>query len=369
MRTLRNILCLLLSLLLATSMLVACSPSQPNDNTETPSPDGTASDTQGLQFKLINGTYTVTGYTGTISDLTVPAQHQGVSVTAIGGTAFKDSQALVSVSLPATIETIGQQAFYSCTALESISLPDGLVSIGDNAFDGCTKLSDVTLPDTLTSIGKFAFAFTGLVSITIPESVAEIGIGVFSACKRLDTILVDSDNTTYHANENCLIHTEEKRLLAVSTECIIPVDADVTAIGDNVFAYRDQLTSVIIPDQITQIGRNAFMGCTNITTLTIPDSVVEIGEGAFSFCHSLISLEIPHSVTEIKDSTFSYCSSLFEVILHNTMTGIGAQAFSDCKALASIVFLGTEGEWDQISLGDAWDENTGAYDLDFRPEA
>jgi hypothetical protein len=197
----------------------------------------------------------------------------------------------------------------------------------------------------------------------------EIGIGAFSACKKLNTILVDSDNPTYHASENCLIHTEDKLLLAVSTDCIIPVDADVTAIGDNVFAYRDQLTSVIIPDQIMQIGRNAFMGCTNITTITIPDSVVEIGEGAFSFCHTLVRVEIPDSVTEIKDSTFSYCSSLTEIILHNTMTVIGAQSFSNCKALASIVFLGTEGEWAQIFLGDAWDEHTGAYTLDFRPEA
>ena len=113
MRTLRNILCLLLSLLLATSVLVACSPSQPDDKTEPPSPDSTTSNAQGLQFKLQGDTYTITGYQGTVDVLTIPSKHQGVSVTAIGDAAFKDCQTLVEVSLPDTIETIGNQAFYS----------------------------------------------------------------------------------------------------------------------------------------------------------------------------------------------------------------------------------------------------------------
>ncbi len=57
----------------------------------------------------------------------------------------------------------------------------------------------------------------------------------------------------------------------------------VTSIDDYAFSYRENLTSITIPDSITCIGYEAFYDCENLTSVTIPKNVTEIGDYAFGF--------------------------------------------------------------------------------------
>jgi hypothetical protein len=372
MKTTWRFFSLLLSLLLIGGALVACSPTadskDPSDSTDTGTPSGdTTSYTNGLKFKLNsdNTAYDVVGYVGTSGKVTVPSQYQGKPVTAIADSAFKENSLIYILTLPDTIVSIGDSAFYCCRNLESITLECGLADIGDSAFEGCTRLTEIALPETLMTIGDFAFSASGLKSVYIPANVFEIGRGAFSACEKLSTIRVSQSNVCYHVEENALIRTEEKLLIAVSTDYIIPVGGSVTEIGDNVFAYCYQLTEILIPDEVTKIGNNAFYGCENLARIVIPDGVTEIGSDAFAFCHFLQQIEIPQSVTMIGEKAFRSCKSLLEITLHAGITDIGDGAFRNCERLVRFVFVGTEQEWEQISFGDAWDENTGEYTIDF----
>ena len=50
----------------------------------------------------------------------------------------------------------------------------------------------------------------------------------------------------------------------------IIVDDGVTGIGNNAFAYFDNLTSITLPNSgLTSIGNKAFTGCSSLTSITL----------------------------------------------------------------------------------------------------
>ena len=91
--------------------------------------------------------------------------------------AFSECTNIKSVILPNTLTVIGKQALGN-TSLVSISIPASVESIEDMAFYGCNSLKNVTFEkgSQLKTIGTFAFAScTSLISIEIPASVKTIG--------------------------------------------------------------------------------------------------------------------------------------------------------------------------------------------------
>jgi uncharacterized repeat protein (TIGR02543 family) len=199
-------------------------------------------------------------------------------------------------------------AFYYCRGLTSVTIPDSVTSIGDSAFYGCSGLTSFTIPDSVTSIGEGAFpGCSGLTTITIPDSV--------------------------------------------------------TSIGERAFMRCTGLTSVTIPDSVTSIGDSAFSGCSGLTSITISDSVTSIGEGAFSGCSGLTSITIPSSVTSIGEDAFYNCSGLTSITIPSSVTSIGDSAFRGCSGLTSINYQGKNKQWNAISKGYLWNDNTGTYTI------
>lgn len=119
---------------------------------------------------------TITGYKGRGS-VTIPAEINGIPVTAIGEFAFAVKN-ITSVTLPNTITSIGQYAFYE-SALTSIIIPDGVKIIRNNSFSN-NKLENVIIPYGVTSINNLAFNNNKLTSIIIPDSVERIGHDAFT---------------------------------------------------------------------------------------------------------------------------------------------------------------------------------------------
>ncbi len=103
-------------------------------------PEGEALTDDGLRYKVNeNDTITITGYSGTGGDITIPST-------------IEDKR----------VSTIAYSAFSNNLSITGVTVEEGLGAIEHNAFYGCKNLVELLLPDTITSIGSAAFANCGL---------------------------------------------------------------------------------------------------------------------------------------------------------------------------------------------------------------
>ena len=346
--------------------------------------------TEGLVFTLSDdGTcYSVTDYTGTATEVYIPAVYNGLSVTSIGVAAFMNC-GLTSITIPDSVTGIGNSAFYNCDSLKGVYITDlkawCIINFGGpysnplhharNLYLNGQLVTELVIPDCVTSIGNYAFwNCTSLTSITIPDSVTSIGDEAFYWCVSLTSVTIGNGVTSigYLAFYNCYSLTS------------VTIGNGVTSIGDRAFEDCSSLTSIIIPNSVSSIGWYAFRSCDRLTSITIQESVTSIGDGAFSStayyydesnwvndvlyignhlieaqdtlsgaysvkngtktiadeafhdCVSLTSVTIGKGVTSIGDSAFAYCSSLTSITIGNDVTSIGNRAFEDCSSLTSI---------------------------------
>ena len=262
-----------------------------------------------FEYKVVNGSATITDYDGYASTLVIPATLGGKPVTSIGWNAFEGCTRLTAVTIPDSVTSIGYAAFYHCTRLTTITIPDSVTSIDYRAFAGCTSLTTITIPDSVTSIGHAAFiGCTRLTTITIPDSVTSIGDSAFEGCTSLTTVKTNAacafeydwgSGVRVGLPEGDFMYRIVRGKVTIqgytgsASEVSIPatlVGKPVTAIGDGAFSGCSRLTSVTIPNSVTSIGKDAFSGCSRLTSVTIPDSVTSIGKDAFSGCSRLTTV-------------------------------------------------------------------------------
>ena len=67
----------------------------------------------------------------------------------------------------------------------------------------------------------------------------------------------------------------------------VVIPEGVTSIGDEVFCWCMNPTSVVIPAGVTSIGDKTFWNCRDLTSAVIPGSVTHIGKYAFRNCRFL----------------------------------------------------------------------------------
>ena len=231
-------------------------------------------------------------------------------ITRIKQYAFYGCTGLTSVTIPNSVTTIGENAFRGCSGLTSVTIPNSVTAIGESAFNRCTELTSVTIPNSVTTIGRSAFYdCTGLASVTIPNSVTSIGNNAFNSCSGL---------TAVHISD-------------LSAWCKIDFAGSISNplyYAKKLYLNGEEVTNLVIPNDITRIKQYAFFGCTGLTSVTIPNSVTTIGNDAFGYCSGLTSVEIGNSVTSIGNYAFYDC------------TGLTAVHISDLSAWCNIDFSG-----------------------------
>ena len=280
-------------------------------------------------------TGTVTDCDSSVTKANIPHTIKGVTVTSIGGSAFRYCTSLTSVTIPDSVTSIGGWAFTDCASLTSVTIPDGVTSIGEYTFSWCTSLTSATIPDSVTSIGEFAFHnCKSLTSMTIPRSVVSIGYDAFGWCESLTSVTI--------------------------------LDG-VRSIGNSAFTDCKSLTSVTIPNSVTSIGRGAFSSCASLTGIWVAEGnshyvsdasgvLFDKDKTTLVQCPGAFAVyTIPGSVTSIGDDAFSGCASLTSVTIPDSVTSIGNYAFSCCGSLTDVYFTGTETAWNCITIGTAND--------------
>ena len=313
----------------------------------------------GFTYELLDdNTYSVTGYQGPYTDITIPDSYLGSPVTSISNYAFQFST-ITSIGIPSSIVNIAINAFYQTQDLTSITvseenehylsengilfnneksklvwypasrvgtdylIPDGVEVIGFRAFHNSVNLVNVTIPDSVIEIQSAAFnGAQKLSSVTLSEYVVSLGDCVFQNAIQLKSIHVDENNNIYSSQDGVLFDKDMTVLIEYPA-------------GKLDLTYR-------IPDGVVYVASYSFSSAANLTSLTIPNGVLEIGYGAFQSCVSLsnVIFEPGSQLKEISDSAFIY-SGLIDVVLPEGIITIGPSAFGSNFYLRSIYIPST----------------------------
>ena len=310
---------------------------EPVATTETPSEPGATEPTTPVittapphaDFSFIesSGAVTITGYSGSKTNVEVPAKINNKPVTTIGENAFFNSS-ITSIKLPTSVRTIGKSAFHSCTSLQSISLPAAVTTIEPNAFRGCTGLSAITLSSSLKKIGAQAFyQCTALTSVALPNSVSSIGDWAFAYCTNLAGMAIPSAVATLGNS----VFYECKSL----SRCTIESGTHLSTLGDSMFFDCTSLKSFSFPSGIRAVPANCFVGCRSLSSVSLAASITTIGQNAFADCVSLTGIKFSINLRKIDDGAFNGCTGLKDITFPYGMSTIGNSAFSGCTGLRS----------------------------------
>ena len=320
-----------------------------------------------------NSTATVTGYSGTNTNLVIPSTLGGYKVTNIGFSAFKNNNSIVSLKIPNSVEEISDFAFSGCLSLSSVSLGNNLKRIGSYAFyqnkgllsivipnsvtciDGsafteCSKLATVSIGNSVNTMYRNVFEnCTSLKKVTIAYGTTVIGDGAFKNCISLNSISIPNSVTKIgewsfykcSALKSVNIPDSVKEI----GDCAFAYDTGISnlsigkglvSVGNSAFSNVKKITTLTLPNSLTTIGMNAFENCTGLTSVSIGNSVNAMYRGTFEDCTSLKNVTIAYGTTVIGESAFDGCTSLASVSIPNSITSIGSQAFDDCKKLTNV---------------------------------
>ena len=268
---------------------------------------------------IFDGINKIIGYKGTDTEIVIPNEIDGLSVTKISGDAF-NNKGLTKIIMPNSLTTIedgtidGENVIgaFANNTIQEIHFSANLKYIGSFAFFAGV-LEDIVLPEGLKSIGESAFENNNLTDIVIPSTVESLGDNTFK----------DNSLTSVSYKNGGSLKNIGNNVFSGNNISNLEIPKGTTNIAENAYSNAG-LESVKIPNGITSIGKNAFSG-NNLTHVTIPEGVVSIGEDAFRN-NKLTEVDIPSTVKEIEKGSFME-NELAKVSLPDGLTSIGDYAF------------------------------------------
>jgi len=145
-------------------------------------------------------------------------------------------------------------------------------------------------------------------------------------------------NSKTLASEGLTVNTSTGKITAYNGEAdyvIVPqyksVDngdgtftvVQITGIEAGVFADKENIIEVKLPDTVTEIPANAFAGCTNLKKVYV-GQLTRIGANAFAGCSALESFTVPSSVDYLGTGAFKDAS---QVIINAGNAAVAKAAF------------------------------------------
>ena len=325
-----------------------------------------------------DGTALVTSCPAAGGTVTIPAELDGVPVSAVGQMAFSDDgekAKIWRIRIAEGVLSLEDDAFSGFVKLSSVTLPDSMTAIGKRAFSSCKKLTSVRLPAALKTIGDEAFAWCGLKAAAFPDGLEAIGSRAFDGCPLKELVFPASlrsiGDEAFRGNGRPTVRkvsfpgmdTERgERIFGYtypgdgktlgSYTAPLPASLKVPALAvtclpgstvDRAFRFnvRKQYpkwdeTHIRTAPADRVLGAGLYSMEDRIYELVIPEGVEEIGEGAFADLRTLCRLSLPSTLKTIGRNAFSGCSALEEVTLPEGLETLGEGCFSGCGSLREI---------------------------------
>lgn len=286
----------------------------------------------------------VSGYWGRPVNVTIEAEIDGHPVTSVNNDAFSGCDTLKSVTFKGTV-TIKTDAFENCSKLQSVNF-ENVTKIGEQAFRYCQNLKEV-VSDRLTYIGDYAFNYCRSLERVELSAIEFLGRCSFHECDELATIQLVNADVPLDVSENVFAYCDNLETVIIDQEIVFlddfaslffqcstkdmkikSLDGESTI---NKLFQNCQITGELEVGSMPQIPER-FCNGMNLSKLTIGhlDDPV-IGDNAFNGCSQLTELDIP-SVREVGASAFGFTRiSFFDA---SELERIGNAAFQYCEQLA-----------------------------------
>ncbi len=97
---------------------------------------------------------------------------------------------------------------------------------------------------------------------------------------------------------------------------------DVTKIGDSAFESNQNLTHIVLGENVESIGDSAFESCTNLSSIKTSTGLRTIGNRSF-YGSGLINIDIPEGVTTIGELAYSMCLSATSISIPESVISFG----------------------------------------------
>lgn len=327
----------------------------------------------GFNYYILNdGTASLSGYDSASGEVILPDTLEGLTVTEIYGSAFRENNEMTSVMIPDGVTKINSLAFYGCSELSHIDFPESITEICSNAFNSCTSLTEVVLPENLVTLSTASFGgCSALEQIVLPESIETVGDEAFNGCTALTDVTLPDKVISYgnkvfptvwlnkHRQENGMAIFNN--IVFDGTGCtgdiVIPdgtvyiassafrasgitsvtIPGSVQSVGINAFIECESLASAVLEEGMTSVGPYMFSDCTNLADVSLPDTITSIGKGSFKNCTAILAITLPDELTVLGNRAFGGCYRITEMVIPDGVKSIGAYAFTECRRLKTVV--------------------------------
>ncbi len=283
-----------------------------------------------LRYKIQGLEALVIGYEGTPVDVVIPEtvvwNDREYTVTRIEREAFYDCESLKSVTMSDNIIEIGYWAFAYST-LEQIEFSQSLTTILGYCFAG-TNIQAIDFPPNIKIIENGAFQRSALSKVYIPKTIESISSSSFCELKQLERFEVDPEHEFYTVVDGILYTKDMTTLLTAPAGMsgVVEVPSTVETISESAFYGNQEITEVIMGDNVKEIKYLSFMNCESLQHLTIPNKVTLL-----DYCiggKNLQSVTLGRDVSSLH-GTISHSYNLQKVYLLNTANINATELLSD----------------------------------------
>ncbi|MBO4629397.1 MAG: leucine-rich repeat protein [Treponema sp.] len=185
---------------------------------------------------------------------------------------------LKTVKFPNSLTKLKTQSFgYNTNNIISVYIPTTIQDIQGGAFIGCTSLENVIFKGEPVSGVSFAYANGAIIK-------TEDNYLTNTSTKTLVTVIPNVKNTINFANDFSDVDSIGEAAFKNSSISSITGFGTIKTIPKDAFYECKSLTSVNL-EGIETVGETAFCSCTALTTLTNYESLKTVGVAGFRNCN------------------------------------------------------------------------------------
>lgn len=179
------------------------------------------------QYVIEKGSVILIKYNGSETHVIVPYEIGGMPVVEIADGCFKNIKNLRSVYISANVTTIGNEVFYGTTDMETVIFADKskITTIGYSVFENCAAVETLKDENGCVVINNILVAYCGGKDVVFSKNIKSVAGRVFYKNNNIESVVI---------NPGCEL------------------------LGNETFAYADNINIVFIPDSVRKISDDCF---------------------------------------------------------------------------------------------------------------